>query len=136
MDVTTLVAGPAQAGPQPPVCKPGIGLAAGAGTAPAADAAAGDGFASLVAAALDQHDGDSSTSCHDTRGDGVEEDPAAEAGGDDASPRRRRRRGDAVAPDRAHDAGRGAGVDAAARCRGAGQLRIRRPSKAMSPVLL
>ena len=83
MDVTTLVAGPAQAGAQPPVCKPGIGLAAGAGAAPAIDATAGDGFASLVAAALDQHDGDTSTSCPDTRGDGVEEDPSAEAGGDD-----------------------------------------------------
>ena len=39
MDFTTLVAGPAQAGSQSPVSKPGIGFTAGAGSAPAADAA-------------------------------------------------------------------------------------------------
>jgi len=60
VDFSTLVAGPAQAGIQSPVSKPGIGPAAGAGASPSAAGAAGEsGFASLVALALGQLDGTS-----------------------------------------------------------------------------
>jgi flagellar hook-length control protein FliK len=78
VDVSTLVAGPAQAGIQSPVSKPGIGLTAGAG---ASGAAGESGFASLVALALDQLDGTSAaaegaaagTTCYAPRtDDGVE----------------------------------------------------------------
>ncbi|MFI5076085.1 MAG: hypothetical protein ACHQRO_02025, partial [Vicinamibacteria bacterium] len=62
MDFTTLVAGPAQAGFPSPVSRPGIGFTAGAGASPAADAAGDDGFASLVALALDDLDGAATTS--------------------------------------------------------------------------
>ena len=57
MDVTTLIAGPAQAGSKPPVGKPGAGCTAGAGSAAAAGAAPDHGFASLVEAALDPQGG-------------------------------------------------------------------------------
>jgi hypothetical protein len=63
VDFTTLVAGPAQAGSQSAVGKPGIGPAAGAGIAAGAgqpDASGEAGFASLVALALGQLDGVSS----------------------------------------------------------------------------
>jgi hypothetical protein len=85
VDVTSLAAGSAHAGAQP-VHKPGIGLTAGAGSAPAADAAPGGAFAALVGVALDQLDAASSTSSHEARGDGAVEDPPAQAGGDDAPP--------------------------------------------------
>ena len=92
-----LVAGPAQAGIQSPVSKPGIGLTAGAGAAPSAGAAgaAGEsGFASLVALALDQLDGTSvgadgrtaGATCHAPRAeDDVEIGNAAASVDDDAS---------------------------------------------------
>ena len=92
MDFTTLVAGPAQAGPQSPVSKPGIGLTAGAGTGPTHLAGREAGFASLVALALDQMDGAASTageaagtSCHALEtGEGAAAVPDADGG--DESP--------------------------------------------------
>ena len=89
-------------------------------SAPAADAAADDGFASLVALALDQLDGVAvdGRAARDARtrpsADGAR--PRTREGDDELAARRARRRGDAVAADRARDAGRdAAGVDAARR---------------------
>jgi hypothetical protein len=82
VDVTTLVAGPAQAGSPSPVTKPGIGQTAGAGSSPSAGEAGGPAFASLVALALDQLDGATAegTATGPLRHEGVEG-----AGGDDAT---------------------------------------------------
>ena len=83
MDVIPLVASPAQAGHQP--VKPGLGLAGGAGSAPAAEVAAGEGFASLVALALDQLAGDASTTSASSS-DGASDVDVALDEGDEASP--------------------------------------------------
>jgi len=84
VDVTTLIAGPAQAGSKPPVGKPGAGCTAGAGSAAAAGAAPDHGFASLVEAALDPQGG-VSTSRRGATGEGAGGDAGTDAGGDDVS---------------------------------------------------
>jgi flagellar hook-length control protein FliK len=69
VDFSTLISGSAQAGSPSPASKPGIGLTAGAGTSPgagAAGAAAENGFASLIALALDQLDGTATAACGST----------------------------------------------------------------------
>jgi len=84
VDVTTLIAGPAQAGSKPPVGKPGAGCTAGAGSAAAAGAAPDHGFASLVEAALDPQGG-VSTSRRGATGEGAGGDAGTDAGRDDVS---------------------------------------------------
>jgi len=77
VDFSTPVASPAQAGPQSPVSKTGIGPAARGGAASSAKAPADAGFASLVALAVDRNDGGSPSAGSSTVAkDGGEDVPA------------------------------------------------------------